>query len=473
MRYAPILELWVDCAGLLPEEVEAALARLRQQCDVADVAFLAVDGAAEPSELNELLAHGTADWLVWIDASASLAPGALTLIQAALGRFDVDVFYGYSSHPDGVIVRRPSASPIRLRSQDYIGPVRGFRTTAIREAGGFAPDASGSYPLELALRLSQVGARTLRIPEVLSIQVEPSPGSAAVDCGVVSRYLDGIGIENSIEPGDGSVRVRYPVVGEPLVSLVIPTRGSSAVIHGRPSVLVVDAVRGIVERSTYRAFELVIVADDATPQDVIDELILVAGDRLRLVRWSEAFNFSAKMNRGTLFAQGEYLVLLNDDVELISPDWIETMLGLAQQRDVGLVGTLLYFEDGTVQHGGHLYSASWAGHIALGWEASCDDWIGSMRVDREVSGVTAACAMIRADTFWEVGGFSLDFAGNYNDVDLSLKVAATGRRNIWTPHARLIHFESKTRVPSVLPAELETLRARWGTRLLSDPYWPE
>ena len=146
---------------------------------------------------------------------------------------------------------------------------------------------------------------------------------------------------------------------------------------------------------------------------------------------------------------------------------------MAQQPDVGLVGTLLFFEDGTIQHGGHLYSASWAGHSAFGWEASRDDRLGSMRVDREVSGVTAACAMVRADTFWEVGGFSLDFAGNYNDVDLSLKVAATGRRNIWTPHARLIHFESKTRVPSVLPAELETLRARWGTRLLSDPYWPE
>ncbi|MBC7403263.1 MAG: glycosyltransferase [Microbacteriaceae bacterium] len=289
----------------------------------------------------------------------------------------------------------------------------------------------------------------------------------------MSRYLDGLGVRNSIESENGSLRIRYPVDGEPLVSVIIPTRGSTALIRGRPNVLVVDAVRGIVERSTYRAFELVIVADDATPQKVIDELILIAGDRLRLVRWSEAFNFSAKMNRGALFARGEYLILLNDDVELLSPDWIETMLGLTQQPDVGLVGTLLFFEDGTVQHGGHLYSASWAGHIALGWQASRDDGIGSMRVDREVSGVTAACAMIRADTFWEVGGFSRDFAGNYNDVDLSLKVAAIGRRNIWTPHASLIHFESKTRVAAVLPGELETLRARWGTRLLSDPYWPE
>lgn len=469
---SPTLALWVDCAGMPPVEVDSALATLGRQLDGTDLNFLAVDGAAESSKLNELLARTTAEWIIWINASVTFAPDALAIIQSALARFDVDVFYGHSSLPDGVIVRRPSASPIRLRSHDYLGPLRGFRTTAVREAGGFAPDASGCHPFELALRLSRSPARTLRIPEVLAIEVETRPGVASADCGVVSRYLDGLGIENSIESEHGSLRVRYPVIGEPLVSLIIPTRGSSALIGGQSSVLVLDAVRGIVERSTYRAFELVIVADDATPQHVIDELILVAGDRLRLVRWTEAFNFSAKMNRGSLFARGEYLILLNDDVELISPDWIETMLGLAQQPDVGLVGTLLYFEDGTVQHGGHLYSASWAGHSALGWEASRDDRIGSMRVDREVSGVTAACAMVRADTFWEVGGFSRDFAGNYNDVDLSLKVAATGRRNIWTPHARLFHFESKSRVAEVLPSELKKLRARWGTRLLSDPYWP-
>jgi GT2 family glycosyltransferase len=470
---SPTLEVWVDCAGLPPAEVDAVRATLGRQRDGADATFLIVDGAAESSALNAVLSRTTADWIIWLDSSATLAGGALAVIRSVLGRFDVDVFFGHGVRRDGVVVRRPSPSPIRLRSQDYLGPLRGFRTAALREVGGFAPEASGAHPFELALRLGGVPARTLRIPEVLAIESEQLPGSASADRGVVSRYLDGLGIENSIDSEGRSLRVRYPVVGEPLVSLIIPTRGSSALIHGRSSVLVVDAVRGIVERSTYRHFELVVVADNETPQVVIDELILVAGDRLRLVRWSDAFNFSAKMNRGAIFAKGEYLILLNDDVELISSDWIETMLGLAQQRDVGLVGTLLFFEDGTVQHAGHLYSASWAGHSALGWQASRDDPIGSMRVDREVSGVTAACAMVSADTFWDVGGFSLDFAGNYNDVDLSLKVAATGRRNIWTPHARLIHFESKTREAAVLPAELQTLRARWGTRLLADPYWPE
>ncbi|MFM9920779.1 glycosyltransferase [Lacisediminihabitans sp. H27-G8] len=459
---------------MVRSEIDAALTAFRRHSGVAEATVRAVDGAAGSAELNEMLARTTSDWIVWADSSVGLASRALTVIRSALARFDVDVFYGDSLQPDGGIVRRPSGSPIRLRSQDYLGPVRGFRTEAVRQTGGFAPNASGSHAFELALRLCQYPARTLRIPEVLSVETVPSLRAPSADREVVSRFLDGLGIAHSIESQDGSLRIRYPVMGQhPVVSIIIPTRGSSALVHGRQSVLVVDAVRGIVDQSTYGAFEIVVVADDATPQAVIDQLILVGGERLRLVRWSEEFNFSAKMNRGALFARGEYLILLNDDVELISREWIETLLGLAQQEEVGLVGTLLFFEDGTVQHGGHLYTASWAGHSALGWNASRDDRLGSMKVDREVSGVTAACAMIRADTFWEVGGFSLDFAGNYNDVDLSLKVAATGRRNLWTPHATMMHFESKTRDAAVLPREIAALRARWGTRLLSDPYWTE
>lgn len=470
MSVWPTLDVWIDGPGHSKPQLHTVLTRVVPQ---AGVTFRAVDGTGEPGELNDLLARSTADWILWLDAAATLVPGAAPIIRSALARFDVDVFYGDTRLSDGTIIRRPSPSPIRLRSQDFLGPVRGFRSAALREAGGFADNAKGSHPHEVALRLGRQPKRTLRIPEVLAVAPSDLAGESAADPRIVSEFLAGLRIDTVVAPENGALRIRYPVRGDPLVSIVIPTRGSSAVVAGRPSVLVVDAVRGIIERTSFRAYEIVIVADDVTPQGVIDELVLIAGERLRLVRWSEPFNFSAKMNRGALYARGDYLILLNDDVELLSPDWIETMLGLAQQSAVGLVGTLLLFEDGTVQHGGHLYSGSWAGHIAFGWETGRDDRIGSLRVDREVSGVTAACAMIATDTFWEVGGFSPDFPGNYNDVDLSLKVSATGRHNIWTPHARLIHFESKSREATVLPGELEKLRDRWGTRLLSDPYWPE
>ena len=175
--------------------------------------------------------------------------------------------------------------------------------------------------------------------------------------------------------------------------------------------LVVEAIRGIVERSTYRNLEFVVVADAETPDDVVTALEELCGDRLRLVLWDAPFNFSAKMNRGAVVAGGEYLLLLNDDVEVVTDDWIETLLGLAQQDGVGIVGAQLYFEDSTVQHAGQIYTGGVAGHAAFGWTGGRDDSIKSMSTDHEVSGVTAACSLISRDLYVEVGGFTLAAAG--------------------------------------------------------------
>jgi GT2 family glycosyltransferase len=264
--------------------------------------------------------------------------------------------------------------------------------------------------------------------------------------------------------------VRYEIVGDPLVSVVIPTRGGSAHIAGTDRVLVVEAIRGIVERSTYRNLEFVVVADAETPDEVIAALEELCGDRLRLVLWDAPFNFSAKMNRGAVVARGDYLLLLNDDVEIVTDDWIETMLGLAQQDGVGMVGAQLYFEDSTVQHAGQVYTGGVAGHAAFGWAGGRDDSIRSMTTDHEVSGVTAACALISRDLYFEVGGFTLALPGNYNDVDLNMKVRATGRTAVFTPWARLYHFESKTRDPRILESDLSTLQGRWSRRMQAELY---
>lgn len=409
--------------------------------------------------LNDLLAGTDADYLVLLDARTPAAPGALALLAAALDRFSPEAAYG-----DSAGVPRPIASPLRLRSQDYWGGLRAFSTEWLRESGGFS-GRTGGHAYELALRATRV----LHVPEVLTASVDrtPEPG---VHTEIVRAELGTTAAVAQRE--DGSRTVDYTPASTPLVSIIIPTRGGSATIRGRHSVLVVDAVRGVLERSTYPHLEIIIVADDATPQSVVDELRTIGGDRLRLVRWSHPFDFSAKINRGAAAARGEYLLVLNDDVELITPRWIEVMLGLAQQPGVGLVGTMLQFEDGSIQHGGHLYRDLGAGHIAFRWPSDRDDELGSLGVDREVSGVTAACALVSAQTFREVGGFSTLFPGNYNDVDFCLKIRSTGRSVVWTPRARLYHFESKTRVATIAPAELDRLRERWSERLLVDPYWP-
>jgi hypothetical protein len=444
----------------------------------------------DAAALNRVLDHTQAEYLILIEDGSSLAPEATSAIASALVRFpETDLLYGDDQDPSGRSrLMRPIFSPLRLRVQDYLGGVRVARTAMVKKIGGFRDATNGAHAYDLALRLSAAGATAMNSASVLgvsSLAAEPETvrnpaGSGpsglnlAVHLSAVRDQLESLQIDAEVVTDErGTVRLRYEVADNPLVSLIIPTRGSSATVDGVERVLVVEALRGITERSTYDNLEFVVVADNDTPQSVIDDLILLGGDRLRLVRWAEPFNFSAKINRGAVHAAGTYLVPLNDDVELISPDWIETMLGIAQQREVGLVGATLLFEDGTIQHAGHLYRDGSAGHVAVGWEDGWNDRLGSLSVDREVSGVTAACAMVSADTYWSVGGFSTLLPGNYNDVDFCMKIRALGKSVICTPFARLRHFESKSRVATIAPSELSVVTGRWGSRMQIDPYWPE
>jgi hypothetical protein len=369
---------------------------------------------------------------------------------------------------------RPLGSPIRLLSNDYLGPLVVIRTADASKLGGFRPEARGAHVLDLALRADESGGALGLLPQILAAESAPGqdPGGASdAQVRVVAEALERRGIAATIEEVEPFIRrVRYQLDERPLVSIVIPTRGSSAWIAGRDRILVVEAIRGIVDRSTYPNLEFVVVADADTPQSVIEELETLCGDRLRLSLWDAPFNFSAKMNRGAVVANGEYLLMLNDDVEVVSDDWIESMLGPAQQNGVGIVGALLYFEDSTIQHAGQVYTGGVAGHAAFGWRGGLDDPLKSLSTVHEVSGVTAACALIRRELYFEIGGFTLALPGNYNDVDFNMKIRSTGRSAVFTPWARLYHFESKTRDPKVRPTEVETLQARWMQRMLVELY---
>ncbi|WP_394551171.1 glycosyltransferase [Agromyces sp. MMS24-JH15] len=452
-----------------PEGRERA-AELRGTADAARVAVLAADAAA----LNARIEETEADTLFlvrWGRLTPTAIPGGVGFLDRNPG---IHLVYGDSVTDQGLPLLRPLASPIRLRSNDYLGPVVVGRVAAIRALGGFRPEARRAQVLDLALRVDAEGGGIALLPLVLATEdLAPGDfaGTAEAQRQVVEAALERAGQRAKVDELEPFVRrIRYEIVGEPLVSIIIPTRGGSAEIAGKDRVLVVEAVRGIVDRSTYRNVEFVIVADDVTPDAVVDELRDLCGDRLRLVLWDAPFNFSAKMNRGAVAASGEYLLLLNDDVEVVTDDWIESMLGLAQQRGVGIVGAQLYFEDSTVQHAGQVYTGGVAGHAAFGWVGGRDDSIKSMSTDHEVSGVTAACALISRDLYFEVGGFTLELPGNYNDVDLNLKVRETGRSAVFTPWARLYHFESKTRDPRILPSDLDTLQARWKRRMQVELY---
>ena len=236
--------------------------------------------------------------------------------------------------------------------------------------------------------------------------------------------------------------------------------------------LVVNCVRSIVERSSYENYELICVFDSSTDPDTLRALETIAGEHLRLVEYGEAFNFSRKINLGVVESNSEYLLLLNDDTEVVTPDWIEMLVAFASVDGVGAVGALLRFGDGRIQHAGVVLDRGNPGHSYYGYPGDHPGYRSSLRIASNCSVVTAACLMTRRESFMKVGGLSPAFPRNYNDVDYCLKLRSTGSRIVFTPEVQLMHYESSSRgfVP-VEAAERARLEERWGPSLLTDPYY--
>lgn len=435
------------------------------------------------------LAAAKGEFVALLDHDDLLTPDAVEFIRRTASDHPlVDVMYSneYRVDESGENAYRflkPDYSPERLRAQMYFGHIVVYSARVLERIGGIREGFDGSQDYDLALRACEVAREVRHITRSLyKWRIHQNSVSHAknnqyvFDAAIraLTEHLQRMKIDGTVTQSyaEGVYRIHRVLHGAPLVSIVIPTRGSSGDVRGRWRNFLTEAVRSIVQRSTYQNFELVVVWDTVTPKVVLDELRMIAGDRLRLIEYEGEFNFSAKINRGACAATGDYLLLLNDDVELIDPDWLEVMLAHFERSDVGMVGSLLYFEDGTVQHAGHLYEGGNAGHIAIG-EAST--WIGVAReihVEREVSGVTAACALVRRELFFEVGGMSTTLPVNYNDVDLCLKIRQSGKRIIVTPYARLYHFESKSRKAGVHAHEWTELNDRWGREMIRDSFEP-
>ncbi len=471
----------------LTAAMQAAAARDSRLVVVAGTENIGIVGATQAA-----LAMAAGEYVALLDHDDLLAPTALQRVgdvfdaAAGAGR-PIDIVYTDEDqlHPDGhfrVAFRKPDFSPERLRGQMYFGHLTVYRRSLLAQLGGFRPGYDGSQDYDLALRAIEVAAGVQHLPEVLyHWRIHPASVSQRPDNATVfdaarralADHLERTGVAGAVEQVHpvGIYRIHRQLKSPPLVSIIIPTRGSRGLIRGVSRVMIVDAVRSVVELSTYPNYEIVLVADTATPTAVLRDLKTIAGDRLRVIPFDGPFNFSAKMNLGAARAQGDLLLLLNDDVEIVSPDWIETMTALALIADVGMVGAKLLFEDGTIQHLGHLYEGGEVTHVAGGAPADWPGPVGDLLMEREVSGVTAACALVRRDVFEEVGGLSPALPINFNDVDLSLKITASGYRILITPFAVLYHFESKTRLRSVTAHEVGTLRRRWDHRLVLDPFW--
>ena len=449
--------------------------------DDGKVTHLAAGAGARLADALQLgLAAVQGDFVAFLNSASRLAPEATALLiaEAASG---ADVAYGNESIGAWSFFK-PEFSAERLRCQPYLGDTTIFKRSLVQHVGGIRADVDGAELYDLVLKATGAASKVAHVAEVVSARPPMSIANAwgiasdvqeASTTAVLRDHLRATGGGEVTAVGaDGVHRTQRAVKGEPLVSIVIPTRGDHAVVHGSDRCLVVEAVRSVVERSTYKNLEVVVVLDTPAPEELSVQLRDVGGEALSIVVWDKPFSFSGKINLGVLHSAGEYVLLLNDDVEVISPSWIEPMLALAQLPHAGIVGPMLYFEDDTIQHAGHAYIRLDVTHIGLHSPRGAAGPWGAFLVEREVAGVTAACALVRRDLFLSVGGLSPLLPGNFNDVDFCMKLSTAGYQAYWTPNAELYHFESKSRDPSVSKYEMRTAWGRWEHLFWSSPWWP-
>lgn len=439
---------------------------------------------------NDALEMAEGEFLALLDHDDELHPDALALVhEALLGTPEADYVYtdedkiDVAGHHSGPFFK-PDWSPERMRTQMYSCHLSVFRRALVEEVGGFDPEFEGSQDWDLVLKVTEKARAVLHVPRVLyhwrMIETSAAGGGEAAkpwafEAGkrAVQAHCDRIGLEARCERDEvdaGVYHLEPALKSEPLVSIVIPTRGQVREIRYEPVVLALHCVRSIVEKSTYENYEIVVVVDADTPNDVLEDLEAIAGDRLRLVEYDRPFSFSAKINLGAVRSEGEHLLLLNDDMEVVTPDWLERMVMYSSLPEIGAVGGKLLWEDGRIQHVGVRFEHGLPGHLYRGFAGDFSGYANTIRIAQNNLAVTGACLMTRREVFDEVGGLSSTLPVNYNDIDYCLKLRAGGRRVVYDPDLVLYHFESSSRSTEVEDWEKERLEERWLPLTAIDPY---
>jgi GT2 family glycosyltransferase len=438
---------------------------------------------------NDALAMASGEFVVLLDHDDELHPDALAHVdEAILATPEADFVYtdedkiDAAGHHSGPFLK-PDWSPERLRTQMYTCHLAVFRRTLVEEVGGFDPGCEGAQDWDLALKVGERARAVLHVPRVLyhwrMLEQSTAGGGEAAkpwayEAGVraIQAHCDRIDLQARAEadPDQPGVHHLLPQLREePLVSIVIPTRGQSREVRYQRLPLVSHCVRSIVEQSSYANYEIVVVADADTPAPVLDEVRAAAGERLRLVSYDRPFSFSTKINLGAVHSNGEHLLLLNDDIEVATPNWIERMVMYSSLPEVGAVGGRLVIEDGRLQHVVVRFDKGLPGHLYHGFPGDYPGYAADVLVAQNCLAVTGACLMTRRELFDRVGGLSTEFPVNYNDVDYCMKLRAIGASAVYDPDLFMLHFESSSRSSEVDDWEKDLFRRRWPEAAV-DPY---
>lgn len=383
---------------------------------------------------------------------------------------------------------KPDFAIDNLRANNYICHFTTFSRELFSRTGMFDSDYDGSQDHDLILRLTAVADKICHIPKLLyfwrshpnSVAADINSKTYAIQAGMNavknSITRDGLEVEVESSPAFPTIyRFRYVLKEKPLISIIIPNKDHVSYL--------IRAVDSILKKSTYENYEIIIVENNSTEEETFAFYKLIETlPCVRVVTWDKPFNYSAINNYGAGFAGGEYLLLLNNDVEIISESWMEEMLMYAQREDVGAVGAKLYFGNRSIQHMGVIIGIGEDGiavHSHLGEPFNSVGYMGRLYFAQDVSAVTAACLMVKHSLYDAAGGFEEKLTVAYNDVDFCLKLRELGLLNICTPYAELFHYESISRgyennseKRERFQSEVAFMKQKWKTVLeQGDPYY--
>ena len=415
---------------------------------------------------NAVIENIPSDWVALLPPGTTLEPNALLSIgdyaqlhpewQAIYSDHDFLSATGQRQDP----WFKPDFSLDYLRSMDYVGSAVWFQTQALRSAGSFAP-FPGALQYDALLRIfdqeggfSSIGHIAEPLVHLPFSQTEHPLAQAsrqvAVEAHLARRKVPGQ-VEQGLLPD--TLRVAYPLERTPLVSIIIPNRDS--VWYLRP------CLETLFQKTDYTHYEVIIVDNQTEDPDTLayyDELAATHSERVRIVHYDRPFNFSAQCNLGVEAAQGELILLLNNDTEIIQANWLSRMVAHALRPEVGIVGArLVYPETGKVQHAGVILGLDrLASHGFMNLDMKDPGYLNRLQVEQNYSAVTAACMLVAKELFIQVSGMDeQDTPVLFNDVDFCLKVRELGKLIVWTPYATLVHHESKS-----LQSELQEIKRR-------------
>lgn len=441
---------------------------------------------------NACLDMATGEYIGLFDHDDLLHPAALFEVMRTICETGAEFLYTdentFHNRPRDAYCPhyKPDYAPDTLRSYNYICHFSVFSRELLDKVGGFRSQFDGSQDYDLILRLTEQAKKVTHIPEILyywrahrnsvAENIGAKPYTLDAARRALAEHLARVGLTGDVEDGmiPSTYRIRYAIEGEPLVSIIIPNKD-----HTETLKTCIDSIRKL---STYSNFEIVIVENNSTEEETFAYYSeLEAQGAAQAITWDGPFNYSAINNYGiSQKAQGEYYLLLNNDVEVLSPDWIQEMLMYAQRKEVGAVGAMLYYPDDTIQHAGVIVGLGGvAGHSHKNYSKGHPGYAYRLKIPQNYSAVTAACIMLPKHVWEEVGGLDESFAVAFNDVDLCMRIRKAGYLIVWTPYAELYHYESKSRGTEDTPekrqrfvGEVKRFQARWEKELAAgDPYY--